>query len=166
MRTLVVMDWKVDPGAVAEFWAGAGQDDYSARDLLVPARLHGLDWAGDPYVSLPCARKAAEEVFQLLQAAGLQVDSVRVGDPDPVAAIIDALSDQPADRLILLERPRRLGTHPLDLAHRARRATALPVARLTVEEGARDRRPRPLAGLLNGQCSLAAVTRTAVHPAH
>jgi hypothetical protein len=144
-----------------EVLAGGCEGVEPGLRLLVPARLHGLDWAGDPYASVPCARRAAEEIARILEAAHLPLDSVEVGDPDPVAAIIDALSDQPADRLIVLERRRRLGAHVLDLAHRVRRVTGLPVLKFVVPEPTAVTRHQPLAGLWDGRCSFSASTRTA-----
>jgi hypothetical protein len=49
---LVVADWKIDAEAVVTICrqrlAGA-----SAVHVVVPAWLHGLDWAGDPFTSVP-----------------------------------------------------------------------------------------------------------------
>jgi hypothetical protein len=52
---LVVADWAVDPRKVVATCAARGRG--SVLHLVVPAWLHGLDWAGDPFASVPCARR-------------------------------------------------------------------------------------------------------------
>ena len=130
-RVLVVADWTTDPEAVVA--ACLVQHERSGADLalLVPAWLHGLDWAGDPAASVPCAHRQLNAIGRLADAAGITFYPAGVGDPDPVAAICDALSDWPAGELVLFTRWRRTGvSHPLDIAHRTRRATGLPVSHL------------------------------------
>lgn len=128
-RVLVVADWSVDPRAVA---ACLRKRPATSLAVLVPASLHGIDWVGDPYASVPCARLAAAEIDDALTAAGVAVQSAEAGDHDPVAAILDALLDQPADELLVFDRRRRFGGHPFDLAHRARRATSVPVTAIAL----------------------------------
>jgi len=41
--------------------------------VVVPAWLHGLDWAGDPFVSVRCARRRTELLNALSVDAGLDV---------------------------------------------------------------------------------------------
>jgi len=128
-RVLVVADWTADPEAiVAACFArqeGSG-DDFA---LLVPARLHGLDWVGDPAASLPCAYRQLATLAHLADSVDFAFHAARVGDPDPVAAICDALDEWPAAEVLLCTRRRRAAvSHPLDLAHRIRRTTGLPVS--------------------------------------
>jgi hypothetical protein len=101
--------------------------------LVVPARLHGLDWVGDPRASIPCAQRQLAAIEGLAATAGLPLAAASVGDPDPLAAIGDALADWPAEELLLCTRvPCVALPHPLDLTHRARRLTGLPVSRADV----------------------------------
>ena len=89
-RTLVVADWTVDPQAVVDAvrrLAGAGARRVA---LLVPAWLHGLDRAGDPHASRPCAEAQLAHITYLSGRAGLDFDVAEVGDPDPITAIIAA----------------------------------------------------------------------------
>ena len=128
-RALVVVDWTVDPDAVVHACAARRQPVV----LTVPAWLHGLDWAGDPGVSSPCAQRQLESIAVLGRAAGLDIEIAGVGDPDPMSAIGDALAAHPASEVLLFTRPRRLGAaHPWDLEHRAHRLTGLPVRRIGV----------------------------------
>ena len=153
-RVLLVADWAVDPHAVVAAASRRAARGDTLFDLVVPAWLHGVDWAGDPHASFPCAQRQLETLSGLLGAAGLPVGHATVGDPDPTAAILDALDDRRADELLLCARDRRLGGGPLDLAHRARRLTGLPVTRVGVRRpaarrGARLRAPRRN----NGHCA-------------
>ena len=118
---LVVADWKIDAEAVVTICrqrlAGA-----SAVRVVVPAWLHGLDWAGDPFASVPCARRQVERISRLCLDAGLRVISAEVGDPDPLNAISDALEhrrDRP-DPALRARPPRR---RRLPVQRRASRRT-------------------------------------------
>jgi hypothetical protein len=138
--TLVVADWSVDPHAVVERCLREPAASYL---LVVPARLNGLDWAGDPAASVPCAQRQVEALSALCGAAGLDLGAAEVGDPDPIAAICDALDGREAGEIVLIERARRLRVaHPLDLAHRAQRTTGLPVRRISLSAPSRARRRR------------------------
>ena len=93
--------------------------------LLLPAWLHGADWAGDPYASVPCARRALDELTTVCRTTGLQIENAEIGDPDPMAAVTDVLlSSVPIDELLLCVPDGRLHSHPLDLAHQAPPALA------------------------------------------
>jgi hypothetical protein len=60
---------------------------------------------------------------------------------DPVAAVLDALLKQPIDQIVVCDPRRRLRPRQIDLAHRAKRATGLPVIHAPVApaHGARRR---------------------------
>jgi hypothetical protein len=141
-RILVVADWTVDPHAVVAACSRRAAEEAVWFTLMVPASLHGLDWAGDPTASVPCAQRQLETITELSIAAGLDVEVAGVGDPDSVSAIGDALNDHLAAEILLFGRERRFAaSHPVDLVHRARRATGLPVQRIAVRaaDGARTR---------------------------
>jgi hypothetical protein len=130
-RVLVVADWGTDAAAVVAAARRRRERHHAALGLVVPARLHGLDWVGDPSASIPCAQRQLASIGRLALAGGLRFDAAAVGDPDPLAAIWDALADWPADELLLCTRARRVALpHPFDLEHRARRLTGLAVSRL------------------------------------
>jgi hypothetical protein len=147
-RVLVVADWTVDPQAVVA--ACAEREGAASFILTVPARLHGLDWVGDPTANVPCAQRQLETISRLSVAAGLEMEVAGVGDPDPTSAITDVLHVRPATEILLLaRRPRFWASHPWDLAHRAQRLTGLPVRRIPVP-AARDPRGRHGRALLGG----------------
>jgi hypothetical protein len=131
-RVLVVADWAIDPNGVVQACMRRMDDGPSHFALLVPAWLHGLDWAGDPKASAPCARRQLASIQLLAGARGVGYTVAGVGDPDVVTAIGDALAASPADEVLLCSRTSLLGSHPFNVAHRARRATGLPVRRIEV----------------------------------
>jgi hypothetical protein len=129
-RVLVVADWTADPeGIVAACVERHGRlgGDFT---LVVSASLHGLDWVSDPAASVPCAHRQLTAIGRLADAAGITFHVAGVGDPDPVAAICDALHPTLTLRIYqqLLKRKRReeyrsrvndlLGTSPAALSKR------------------------------------------------
>ena len=138
-RCLVVADWTVDPYAVVATLRRHAAEEHAAFTLVVPAWLHGLDWAGDPAGSVPCAQRQLDKLADLSTRAGLDVEVAGVGDPDVISAICDALDGRDAAGIMLFERRRRLAGHPLDLVHRAQRATGLAVRRIEVRPSAGPR---------------------------
>lgn len=131
-RVLLVADWRIDPHAVVAAAARHHSRSQESFALLVPAWLHGLDWAGDPAASLPCATRQLETLTMLAAAAGLTVHDAAVGDPDPLTAIADAIDRCPPSELLLCMPAHRLMSGPLDLVHRAQRFTGVPVSRVAV----------------------------------
>jgi hypothetical protein len=138
-QVLVVADWAIDPHGVVEACVRRMDDCASDFTLLVPAWLHGLDWAGDPKASAPCAQRQLASIRQLADARGLDYAVAVVGDADVVTAICDVLAASPAEEVLLCSRPSLLHSHPFDVAHRARRATGLPVRRIEVPAAAAAR---------------------------
>jgi hypothetical protein len=143
--TLVVADWAVDPQTVVRACAARGRS--STLDLIVPAWLHGLDWAGDPFASVPCARRQLERIIELCAAAGLHVTSAEVGDPDPLSAIGDALAAVRVDEIVLFARGRHVAAgYPFSLARRAERLSGLQVTAVAVRPAPRPPRRRLFVG--------------------
>lgn len=129
-RVLVVADWALDPHAVIAELLRHASGRRVTWSLLVPAWLHGLDWAGDPHASYPCAETALLTLRELAIEAGLDVDLAILGDHDPVTAVADACLALRSDAILLCTRLRRLSRrHPLDLAHRMQAVSRVPVAR-------------------------------------
>src|SRR4051812_34844215 len=129
-RVMVVIDWTTDAAAaVAAMRAHQDEHGPSRFTIVVPAWLHGLDWAGDPSATRPCAQRQADELGVLCHERAILLTASVVGDPDPTAAVCDALEQSLAQEILLLTQARHwVPRHPLDLAHRVRRATGLPVA--------------------------------------
>jgi hypothetical protein len=146
---LVVADWTIDPEAVVTA-CRMRLGDGGRVHLLVPAWLHGLDWVGDPFASVPCARRQLERMRLLCLAAGLRVESTAVGDPDPVSAICDAADATRADRILLVARGRHVSPgYPLSVARRAQRLTGVRVESVAAPIPPRPRRSRAFAA---GHC--------------
>jgi hypothetical protein len=148
--TLVVADWKADPQAVLA--ACARQAGDSPVALLVPATLHGIDWVGDPYASVPCARLALSEMSSVLRTANLRVQSADLRDPNSVAAVLDLVLTRPVERILVCEASRHWRPKLIDLAHRARRATGLPVVHVAVAARGSARSRAPWLRLWRGEC--------------
>ncbi|MDQ3933090.1 MAG: hypothetical protein M3340_00485 [Actinomycetota bacterium] len=130
-RVLVVADWSVDAEAVIEACERRNREAPAAFALVVPAWLHGIDWAGDPRASVPCAHRQLANVTARAAAAGRTFDAADVGDPEPVAATCDALADWPADEILICARGSRV-PHLFDLTHRVERVSGLPVQRVSL----------------------------------
>jgi hypothetical protein len=88
-HVLVVADWTVEPKGVIAALRRRADVRPTRWSLLVPAWLHGLDWAGDPHASGPCAQRALLTLRGVASHAGLDIDLAIVGDPDPVTAVND-----------------------------------------------------------------------------
>lgn len=144
-RILAVIDWSVDPAAVLDLVRAA--DGATAYSLLVPARLPGLDWVGDPAASRPCACQQLERAKSLFAQNDLAVEAARVGDPERLPAISDSLSECAVDEIVIFDRPRRFSfCHALSLVRRTRRRTGLAVRRAVVplDPGHTRRRRLPI----------------------
>ena len=140
-RVLLLSDWRSDPeGVITACRERAAAGDV-AFALVVPAWLHGLDWAGDPIGSRPCAARQLDTLERLAASAGLDVRFAGVGDPDPSSAVDDALQRFAATEILLCRDTWRRG-HPIDLSHRLSWMTGLPVdtRRTRARRAGRERR--------------------------
>jgi hypothetical protein len=131
-RILVVADWTVEAADVVAECRRRAEREQALFILMVPAWLHGLDWAGDPRAAVPCARRHLATLARLCADAGLAVEVAGVGDPSPISAIGDALASCAVTGVMVCTRARHVPPHPFDLLHRAHRVTGLPVHRVTV----------------------------------
>jgi hypothetical protein len=155
-RTLVLADWRADPGGVIAACRDRAADGEMGFALVVPGWLHGIDWAGDPYASRPCAARQLEALVRLSATVKLDVELAQVGDPDPTSAVDDALETFGATDILVCRDRMRL-RHPLDLAHRLRRMTGLPVETLGLPAGTPRRAWRSWRALTEGgHCAAAA----------
>jgi hypothetical protein len=137
-RILAVVDWSVDPRAVVDSLRAQAEHG-AAVGLLVPARLPGLDWIGDPYATRPCAERQLAELERLARQHGVGIERATIADPERVGAIRDTLEGWPADRIMLFDRRRVLAGNPLSVARRVARASGRVVERLAMT-------PAPRAG--------------------
>jgi hypothetical protein len=101
--------------------------------LLVPAVPRGLAWAADMKAGQAEAAARAETASAWMRREGIELDGAIVGDPDPAAAVSDALGDRRYDEVIVASLPRRLARRlPVGLEDRLRRMTAVPVRHVPV----------------------------------
>jgi hypothetical protein len=136
-RVLVVADWRADAHAVAMVAERRALEHDAVFSVVVPAWLHGLDWMGDPRASRPCAQAQVDALVRMWADRELPLVKAMVGDPDPVAAVDDALEQWPADEILVLARSANpTPIHPLAIARRIEHATGLPTRRISV--GARQ----------------------------
>ena len=102
--------------------------------LLVPHTAHGLHRVVDPEDQ---GQSEAEDVLELAlplleKAAGSPVEGI-VGDPEPLAAIQDAVNLHGFDELIISTLPKRFSRWlKLDLPHKAA-GLGLPVTTVTAQ---------------------------------
>ena len=103
--------------------------------LLVPSTPHGVTWAADMHAGGEEAEAHVHAAVERLRAEGLDVDEGKVGDPDPVAAVEDAVNFKEFDEIIVSTLPKHLSKWlKLDLPHRVERATGKPVTHVTASE--------------------------------
>lgn len=123
-RILALADWRLDPERVTEELRRRSRDGETTFSLLVPARLRGLAWIGDPYASRPCAERLLHAVIERAARLGLRIDRAQVGDPEASSVVDGELAALPADEVLLVDGDRR---HARRLARRLARRTRLPV---------------------------------------
>jgi len=100
--------------------------------LLVPAVPHGLAWAADMKAGWTEAAGRAERAAMRMRGSGLLLQEVIVGDPDPFAAVGDALHAREFDEVVVSTLPRTLSRWlAIGLPARLRRAIDLPVVQVT-----------------------------------
>jgi hypothetical protein len=142
-RALVVADWSLDPAAVVAALRARYARYRSQFALLVPARLHGIAWAGDPKASRPCAERQLDRLRLLSERFGIPVGMTRVGDPETVPAVLEALEDWPAEEVLLFGRRRRsFFPRALSLARRIERSSSIPVEWVADTAAALGQTPR------------------------
>jgi hypothetical protein len=104
--------------------------------LLVPATPHGIAWAADMFAGRDEAEVHRQSFIDELRREGLDVGDAKVGDPDPLAAVMDECNEHEYDELIVSTLPHKLSRWlHLDLPRKARAATGLPVTHVVGSEG-------------------------------
>jgi len=105
--------------------------------LLVPKLVHGLDRVADPEdVAADEAQTILELAIPLMEeAAGARVEG-KIGDPNPMAAIEDAVNADGYDEIIVSTLPTRVSRWlHLDLPHKLN-GLGLPVTTVIAKERA------------------------------
>jgi nucleotide-binding universal stress UspA family protein len=102
-RLLVVAHQTADsPELAAALQQAIGRDSTSTFVLLVPATpiQHVRGWTEGEAKAV--ANEAGERARKYLERHGVKLESIRVGDPDPVEAAADEWNDHPDyDQVIL-----------------------------------------------------------------
>ena len=103
--------------------------------LLVPSTPHGVAWATDMHSGSGEAEDHIRACVEQLRSEGLEVDEGKVGDPDPVAAVEDAVNFKEFDEIIVSTLPKRLSKWlKVDLPNRVEHATGKPVTHVVASE--------------------------------
>ena len=133
-RVLVVAHRTAATPALLEAVRNRAARSPATFTLLVPNSAHGLHRVVDPEDQ---GQNEAEETLELAvplleKAAGAPVEGI-VGDPEPLAAIQDAVNLHGFDELIISTLPKRFSRWlRLDLPHKAA-GLGLPVTTVTAE---------------------------------
>ena len=102
--------------------------DQATFHLLVPATPYGWAWLADMYSGGVDAERYLQAAVQRYEQAGVSLESAQLGDPDPVAAVMDAVHFHRFDEIVVSTLPRHLSKWlRLSLPHRLRSVTGLPV---------------------------------------
>ncbi len=134
MKVLVVANRTAESEELREALTRRAEEGPVSFTLLVPATPHGVAWAADMHSGSSEADEHMRRAVERLRAAGLDVDG-KVGDPDPVAAVEDAVNFDTFDAAIVSTLPTHLSKWlKLDLPHRVERATGLPVTHIVASE--------------------------------
>src|SRR3954451_21715969 len=80
----------------------------TAFSLVVPATPSGWAWLADMFSGADDAEDYLGTAIARYRAAGLDLESARLGDPDPVAAIMDAVNAETFDEVVVSTLPQRL----------------------------------------------------------
>ena len=101
----------------------------TAFSLVVPTTPHGWAWLADMHSGGVDAERYLDAAVERYRAAGLEIASARLGDPDPIAAVMDAVHFATYDEVVVCTLPRNLSRWlGLSLPHRIRAVTGLPVS--------------------------------------
>src|SRR3954447_4218066 len=110
--------------------------------LLVPATPYGWAWLGGMYSGGVEAERYMNAALERYSEAGFQVDSAQLGDPDPVAAVMDAVHFASYDEIIVCTLPRHLSKWlRVSLPHRLASVTGLPVSQVVGSQARLANRP-------------------------
>ncbi|HET9196791.1 MAG TPA: hypothetical protein VFN92_00875 [Solirubrobacterales bacterium] len=140
-KILVVANRTADsPDLIAALRERAAEEP-TGYTLLVPAVPHGLAWAADMKAGWSEAASRAERAGGRIREAGLELEEVIVGDPDPFAAVGDVLHAREFDAVVVSTLPRTISRWlAIGLPARLRRTVDLPVAAVNAHQW---RQPAP-----------------------
>jgi hypothetical protein len=148
-KVLVVANRTADSPDLIEALCRRAATEPTSFTLLVPAVPHGLAWAADMKAGWSEAAGRADRAGARIRRSGLELDEVIVGDPDPFAAVGDALHVRQFDEIVVSTLPRTVSRWlAVGLPARLRRSVDLPVREVSAHqwrEPAPGRHPEPVA---------------------
>ena len=127
-EVLVVANRTAESEELLEALRGRAERGPCRFHLLVPATPHGASWAMDMHAGGEDAETHLGRALDRYREAGLEVAEGKVGDPDAVAAVEDALNFGEYDEVVVSTLPRHVSKWlKLDLPSRVERVCDLPV---------------------------------------
>jgi len=133
-RILVVANRTADSPDLIAALSGRAAEGPTSFTLLVPAVPHGLAWAADMKAGWSEAAGRADRAGSRIRGAGLELEEVIVGDPDPFAAVGDVLHAREFDEVVVSTLPRTISRWlALRLPSRLRRVVDLPVSEVNAQ---------------------------------
>jgi hypothetical protein len=141
-RVLVVANRTADSDELVAALHERAERGPARFTLVVPATPHGLAWAADMSAGVPEARRQMTAAADRLRDSGLWIDDIRLGSPEPLAAVHDATNFESFAEVIVCTLPSRMSRWlKLCLPSRVQRATGLPVTHVVAQRnGAAERR--------------------------
>jgi hypothetical protein len=133
-RILVVANRTADSPDLIDALRRRAAETPTSFTLLVPAVPHGLAWAADMKAGWSEAALRADRAGKRIRRAGLELEEVIVGDPDPFAAVGDVLHAREFDEIVVSTLPRTISRWlALRLPARLRRTVDLRVTEVTAQ---------------------------------
>lgn len=131
-RILVVANKTAESPELLEALKGKGTDHQYV--LVVPASGGVLEKAADPDAAREHTQPHLDAALEKLRAEGFNVEG-SIGDPDPVAAVQDAVNFGQFDEIVISTlRQRASKWLKLDLPSKAKRASGLPVTHIETKQ--------------------------------
>jgi hypothetical protein len=146
-RVLVVANRTADSDELVDALHERAERGPARFTLVVPATPSGLAWAADMSAGIPEARRQMAAAAERLRDSGLWIDDIRLGSPEPLAAVHDATNFETFSEVIVCTLPSRMSRWlKLCLPSRVQRATGLAVTHVVAqrERVAAGRREREL----------------------
>jgi nucleotide-binding universal stress UspA family protein len=124
---LVVANKTAESDELLEALRRRAQEGAASFHLVVPATARGVSWVADMHAGGEAAEHDLEGALERLRGAGLDIDG-EIGDPDPVAAVQDAVNARKYDEMIVSTLHKTVSKWlKLDLPSKAAHASGLPV---------------------------------------
>lgn len=133
-KILVVANRTADSPELIDALCRRADEQATSFALLVPAVPHGLAWAADMKAGWAEAALRADRAGDGMRRAGLELEEVIVGDPDPFAAVGDVLHARQFDEVLVSTLPRTVSRWlAVGLPARLRRTVDLPVSEVNAQ---------------------------------